>query len=338
VNWYKNSVLEPTLQGSSVMIRNITESNDFYVAELLGNNGCPGVRSNSVRVVKRPPNKYTYLASNSLFDMTEQCIDKDGFVYYTKDKEDQFLFGIRSWDTSVGFAPDIELLPSNISILPSSNNFNQGFIYGKRLFNVDLIKNKLKYSYDVRFLFDESDSSSIMDIFTRLKQIYGNQIVPYSKNVMAITSTLVPFTSSLLNSVLYFNNTISTFSNSGKLNGISYVDINNLVANNGGGTFYMRYELNPISSIIQNNSDATFAIYPNPAKDFVAIKMPKKLLPVDISVTDMYGKTLYESLANRISSSEDFKIDLNEIANGNYIVKIQVQGSEAIYKKLIVQR
>ncbi len=338
VNWYKNTILEPTLQGSSVMIRNITESNDFYVAELLGNNGCPSVRSNSVRVVKRPPNKYAYLAPNSIFDMTEQCIDKDGFVYYTKDKEDQFLFGIRSWDTSVRFAPDIELMTSNISILPSSNNFNQGFIYGKRLFNVDLIKNKLKYSYDVRFLYDSSDSSSIMDIFKGLKQVYGNQIVPYNKDLMAITSILVPFTSSLLNSVLNFNNTISTFSKSGKINSISYVDISNLVANNGGGTFYMRYELNPISSIVSNRKDADFAIYPNPAKDFVSIKMPKTLLPVDIAITDIYGKMIYESIANRISSREDFKIDLNEIANGNYIIKIQIQGSDAIFKKLIVQR
>jgi hypothetical protein len=150
----------------------------------------------------------------------------------------------------------------------------------------------------------------------------------------------LPFTSSLLNNVSLsnFNNTISSISNTGKLNGISYIDINNLVAKNGGGTFYMRYELNTSSSIVQNNSDAIFAIYPNPAKDFVAIKMPKTLLPVDIAVTDMYGKTLNESLANRVSSSEDFKMDLNEIANGNYIVKIQIQGSEPIYKKLIVQR
>lgn len=340
VNWYKNSVLEPTLQGPSVMIRNITESNDFYVAELLGNNGCPGVKSNSVRVVKRPPNKYAYLAPNSLFDMTEQCIDKEGFVYYTKDKEDQFLFGIRSWDTSVRFSPDIELLPSITSILPTASNFYQGSLYGKRLFNIDLTKNNLKYSYDVRFLIDSSDITSIMDTFNSLKKFYGSKMVPYSNNLIVITSTLLPFTSSLLNNVSLsnFNNTISIFSNSGKLNGISYVDINNLVANNGGGTFYMRYELNPISSIIQNNSDATFAIYPNPAKDFVSIKMPKTMMPVDIAITDIYGKTLYESLANRISSSEDLKIDLNEIANGNYIVKIQIQGSDAIFKKLIVQR
>jgi hypothetical protein len=338
VNWYKNSVLEPTLQGSSVMIRNITESNDFYVAELLGNNGCPSVRSSQVRVIKRPPNKYAYLTPVSLFDMTEQCIANDGFTYYTKDKEDQFLFGIRSWDTSVGFSPDIELLPSNISILPSPNNFNQGFIYGKRLFNVDLTKNKLKYSYDVRFLFDESDSSSTMDIFNRLKQIYGNQIVPNSSQPLVITSTLVPFTSSLLNSVLNFNSTLSSLNAIGRLNGISYVDIKNLVANHGGGTFLMQYQLNESSGIIDHNSKNAFSLYPNPASDFVVVKMPKITSPVDIAITDIFGKTLYESLSTRVSSSEDFKIDLNEIANGNYVVKIQIQGSEPIYKKLVIQK
>jgi hypothetical protein len=66
--------------------------------------------------------------------------------------------------------------------------------------------------------------------------------------------------------------------------------------------------------------------------------MPKNTSPVDITITDIFGKTLYESLSTRVSSSEDFKIDLNEIANGNYIVKIQIQGSEPIYKKLVIQK
>jgi hypothetical protein len=338
VIWYKNNVVEPTLNGADVLVRNITESNDIYVAELMGMNECPSVKTNPVRIIKRPPNKYAYLAPNSIFDMTEQCIDKEGFVYYTKDKEDQFLFGIRSGDTSVGFSPDIELLPSNISILPSSNNFNQGFIYGTRLFNVDLTKNKLKYSYDVRFLYNDTDSSSIMDIFLKLKQIYGNQMLPYNKDLLAITSTLVPFTSNLLNNVLNFNATISSINSIGRLNGISYIDINKLVANNGGGTLIMMYQLNQNSRIIENNSGNTIALYPNPASDFVTIKIPKMMLPVDIAIMDIFGKMLYESLSNRVSSSEDFKIDLNEIANGNYIVKIQIQGSEPIYKKLVIRK
>lgn len=331
-------MLEPLLQGTDVMVRNITESNDIYVAELKGKNGCPSVKSNPVRVIKRPPNKYAHLTPISLFDMTEQCIANDGFIYYTKDKEDQFLFGIRSSDTSVGFSPDIELLSSNISILPSSNNFNQGIIYGKRIFNVDLTKNKLKYSYDVRFLYDETDSSSIMDIFLKLKQIYGNQMLPYSKDLLAITSTLVPFTSNLLNNVLNFNATFSSINSIGRLNGISYIDINKLVANNGGGTFIMMYQLNQNSRIVENNLGNTIALYPNPASDFVAFKMPKITSPVDIAITDIFGKMLYESLSTRVSSSEDFKLDLNELASGNYIVKIQIQGSDAIYKKLVVQR
>lgn len=339
VVWYKNNMLEPLLQGADVMVRNITESNDIYVAELKGKNGCPSVKSNPVRVIKRPPNKYAHLTPISLFDMTEQCIANDGFVYYTKDKEDQFLFGIRSSDTSVGFSPDIELLSSNISILPSSNNFNQGIIYGKRIFNVDLTKNKLKYSYDVRFLYDETDSSSIMDIFLKLKQIYGNQMLPYSKDLLAITSTLVPFTSNLLNNVLNFNTTISSINSIGRLNGISYIDINKLVANNGGGTFIMMYQLNQNSRIVENNSgNNTIGLCPNPASDFVSVKIPKMILPVDIAIMDIYGKILYESLLNRVSPNEDFKLDLNELASGNYIVKIQIQGSDVIYKKLVVQR
>jgi hypothetical protein len=338
VIWYKNNVVEPTLNGADVLVRNITESNDFYVAELLGNNGCPGIKSNSVRIIKRPPNKYAYLTPVSLFDMTEQCIANDGFTYYTKDKEDQFLFGIRSSDTSVGFSPDIELLSSNISILPSSNNFNQGIIYGKRIFNVDLTKNKLKYSYDVRFLYNDTDSSSIMDIFLKLKQIYGNQMLPYNKDLLAITSTLVPFTSNLLNNVLNFNATISSINSIGRLNGISYIDINKLVANNGGGTLIMMYQLNQNSRIIENNSGNTIALYPNPASDFVTIKIPKMILPVDIAIMDIFGKTLYESFANRVPPNEDYKLDLNEIANGNYVVKIQIQGSEPIYKKLVIRK
>lgn len=338
VIWYKNNVIEPTLSGPDVMVKNITESNDYYFAELVGINGCPSVRSSQVRVIKRPPNKYAYLTPVSLYDLTEQCLAKDGFVYYTKDKDDQFLFGIRSFDTSVGFSPDIELMSSNVSILPLPNSFNQGFIYGKRLFNVDLTKDKLKYSYDVRFLFNETDSSSITDIFLQLKQIYGNQIVAYNNDLLFKTSTLVPFTSNLLNNVLDFNSTISATKPTGRLNNIPFVDIKNLVADHGGGTFVMMYQLSKNSSLIDNHSTNSISIYPNPASDFVAIKMPNITTPVDFSITDIFGKTLYESFSNRISAQDDFKIGISELANGNYIVKIQIQGAEPIYKKLLIEK
>jgi hypothetical protein len=75
-----------------------------------------------------------------------------------------------------------------------------------------------------------------------------------------------------------------------------------------------------------------------PDEDDTPRRATKITSPVDIAITDIFGKTLYESLSTRVSLSEDFKIDLNEIANGNYIIKIQIQGSEPIYKKLVIQK
>jgi hypothetical protein len=86
---------------------------------------------------------------------------------------------------------------------------------------------------------------------------------------------------------LNFNATISSINSIGRLNGISYIDINKLVANNGGGTLIMMYQLNQNSRIIENNSGNTIALYPNPASDFVTIKIPKMILPVDIAIMDI---------------------------------------------------
>lgn len=99
----------------------------------------------------------------------------------------------------------------------------------------------------------------------------------------------------------------------------------------GDGTFISRNTpvmINCVQLKTDTFSQAIFSIYPNPVKDFLYIENPSDA-PIDqISIADIYGKTIYSNSGN-IS-----KVDLSALQTGLYLLQIH-SGKNSFSQKII---
>lgn len=80
------------------------------------------------------------------------------------------------------------------------------------------------------------------------------------------------------------------------------------------------------------NSEINPIIFPNPANDFVTIKMPSSTIPFDIEILDLEGKVIFIS-KNNLDSTQ---LNISTIEPGIYLIQVLFKGQ--IYRhKLLVQ-
>jgi len=77
---------------------------------------------------------------------------------------------------------------------------------------------------------------------------------------------------------------------------------------------------------------AGFKLYPNPADDIFAIKLPSEFETVEVKLFDVVGKLI---LTKQISKLDN-KIDINSLVAGNYIVKV-TSDEKTFSTNLIIQ-
>ncbi|HKR03528.1 MAG TPA: FG-GAP-like repeat-containing protein [Bacteroidia bacterium] len=89
-----------------------------------------------------------------------------------------------------------------------------------------------------------------------------------------------------------------------------------------------------ISSISGNSSGLN--IYPNPANDFLYIKLPKSFSgSLQLSIADLTGRIVLErSFAG--SSSDNLKVNLEDLAKGAYLVKV-ITEKDKVVQRIIVE-
>ncbi|MCF6183381.1 MAG: putative Ig domain-containing protein [Bacteroidales bacterium] len=80
-------------------------------------------------------------------------------------------------------------------------------------------------------------------------------------------------------------------------------------------------------------SDNAFKIYPNPANDFIYIKLPYNKNPYYFDLYDINGKKI---LSQIVSSKETSEINISNLSRGYYIIKLTVKQRQ-IFKKLILE-
>jgi len=78
------------------------------------------------------------------------------------------------------------------------------------------------------------------------------------------------------------------------------------------------------------NENGPFAIYPNPASDFVNFDLPGDAEV--IVITDMMGK---EVIKTQISDSEQLQIDIRHLEHGIYLVAAIMKDNSTLLRKLI---
>jgi len=74
-------------------------------------------------------------------------------------------------------------------------------------------------------------------------------------------------------------------------------------------------------------------IAPNPAVEQVEVDFDPVLLPVEVSITDMTGKTLIHQLIFKAHTP----IDISSLAKGLYVMQVEREGSSISYGKIIKQ-
>jgi len=85
-----------------------------------------------------------------------------------------------------------------------------------------------------------------------------------------------------------------------------------------------------VQSLAVNQFDDTdFAVYPNPTNGFINIESKKTSLVIDaITVTDVLGK----EIVNQKLNGSNLSIDLSQLSNGLYFLKIKSNGMEKALK------
>ena len=79
-----------------------------------------------------------------------------------------------------------------------------------------------------------------------------------------------------------------------------------------------------------------FSIYPNPSNGIVKVGNAGNINVSSIKVVNVIGETIFSQLEN--SSKNEFVLDLSELANGVYLVKITTDDNRVLTQKIIISK
>lgn len=84
-------------------------------------------------------------------------------------------------------------------------------------------------------------------------------------------------------------------------------------------------------------NDVEIDVYPNPASHYIIINFGSSIPDATLDFIDMQGKSVRKDVieAQSKSSSNEVKINRNELASGIYLIRLQIQGNEPLIKKVI---
>ena len=91
---------------------------------------------------------------------------------------------------------------------------------------------------------------------------------------------------------------------------------------------------NGITSISDNISSSSIALYPNPANNQFTVDLGGNNQKVKVTVSDITGKTMY---ATNASGTEKLVVDTKGFEEGIYVVKIQA-GDFIGTKRLVIAK
>ena len=109
---------------------------------------------------------------------------------------------------------------------------------------------------------------------------------------------------------------------------------NNLLVSYNGGTISRSSGLAEYTfEEAENHKADKFAIYPNPSKGILEVRLPASAANQTISVFDINGKEVLK--ANMGSTYK--QLNLSHLANGLYYIRYK-EGREAKYEKFIINK
>ncbi len=100
--------------------------------------------------------------------------------------------------------------------------------------------------------------------------------------------------------------------------------------------FNVYYEEYNVASVANTNAANDFKVYPVPAQNFVRVeKTWAQPQDFTVSITDMQGR-LVRTFSEKATTNYTRSIDVNQLASGNYVIKIAPKGGKVSYQQFSV--
>ncbi len=81
---------------------------------------------------------------------------------------------------------------------------------------------------------------------------------------------------------------------------------------------------------VKQNALESVKIYPNPAKDYLQVELPKEVKSFKLEISDINGRLI-------LHKENEFKINLSGLSDGAYMVTIKADGKTAVRKVIIAK-
>jgi hypothetical protein len=87
------------------------------------------------------------------------------------------------------------------------------------------------------------------------------------------------------------------------------------------------------NGVADRELDDHIGIYPNPASNEIVLEWNNLTAhSLELSITDLTGKTLYHSISHSIGSSSALSVDIRSLENGTYFMHYNFDGKESMRK------
>lgn len=85
-----------------------------------------------------------------------------------------------------------------------------------------------------------------------------------------------------------------------------------------------------VNDVSSKKALESIKIYPNPAKDFLTVELPKKVKAFTVEITDLSGRSLF-------SVENQSKINVFTLVNGTYLCTVKTE-NESVTRKVIIEK
>ncbi len=332
LQWKRNGVVIPSAVLTSYNIPSLgTPTEGNYVVEVTGKAPCKNLVSDTAKILMKSGATNAFLSDVSNYNAIEQCTDVEGWTYYAPLGEyDKFIFAIRKNGNDMTGKADVVIRPNVYENISNSTQGYNGTLMLKRFWNYKLASGEFKDPIDVKFYYDLNEIDALDAKKTIVSDLYGTEI-QFEKNLIRwFKTTEVPFTNTLFTNDIMGNK--FTFAikdlediDKGVENNLNYIVFNG-VTEVGGGTGMYNFKGEPrIIGSIKDGSDFSTNIYPNPTDGIFKLEViSKQLGTLEIEIYNSLGQKVFENSKFINSNEMTIPMDVSELANGLYQVKLNI--------------
>ncbi|MCK6641935.1 MAG: T9SS type A sorting domain-containing protein, partial [Bacteroidia bacterium] len=108
-------------------------------------------------------------------------------------------------------------------------------------------------------------------------------------------------------------------------------------ANGCTGTAGVTIVVSECTGITENNSGSLMTLYPNPNNGTFNVLFVADISQLQITITDVQGKSVYTSQNENVSAQSLVSIDLSNEANGIYLMQVNADGVKTTTRISIVK-